>query len=132
MRVADIAQPERHIDVTGTGGHETPKLRIGTAAGVATSQRGEVILEESGPECASHSIRRSAAQWAARCGASLNITRDIGRWQTVQTPLVHLAEGQRQSEEAAHGAENGVDPVHESWPFDFDTMNNMMDGVLMD
>jgi len=44
MHVADIAQPERHIDVTGIDGHETPKLRVGTAAGVATSQRGGVIL----------------------------------------------------------------------------------------
>jgi len=44
MRVVNIAQPERHIDVTGIDDHETPKLRIGTAAGVATSQRGEVIL----------------------------------------------------------------------------------------
>jgi len=42
MRVADIAQPERHIDVTGVDDHETPKLRVGTAAGVATSQRGGV------------------------------------------------------------------------------------------
>jgi len=44
MRVVDIARPERHIDVTGVHDHETPKLRVGTAAGVATSQRGGVVL----------------------------------------------------------------------------------------
>jgi len=44
MHVVDIARPERHIDVTGMDGHEAPKPRVGTAAGVATSQRGGVIL----------------------------------------------------------------------------------------
>jgi len=44
MCVVNIAQPERCIDVTGIDDHEIPKLRIGTAAGVATSQSGEVIL----------------------------------------------------------------------------------------
>jgi len=44
MHMVNIAQPERHIDVTGIDDHEIPKLRVGTAAGVATSQRGGVTL----------------------------------------------------------------------------------------
>lgn len=32
------------------------------------------------PEATTHSVRRSAAQWAARCGAEDSLIKRSGRW----------------------------------------------------
>lgn len=34
--------------------------------------------------CSTHSIRRTSAQWAGRCGAREMDVRNAGRWQTMQ------------------------------------------------
>ena len=74
----------------------------------------------------SHSIRRSGAQWARRCGADLIHVRNVGRWCDLKTILVYIAEGELLGRRAIRN-NNGADPVHLIWRFDTDSMISTMD-----
>ena len=43
-------------------------------------------------ECSTHSIRRSAAQWAARCGDKGMGIRNAGRWKSWNTMMIYVAQ----------------------------------------
>lgn len=89
------------------------------------------IFEALDLECSSHSIRRSAAQWAVRCSADLNIVRNVGCWKTIQILLICLAEGKKKAEQATLDSEDGSDPVFAFWAFNFLSMVDTMDGIIM-
>jgi len=72
-------------------------------------------------EGSSHSVRRSAAMWAARCGASLYVIKNIGRWESVDHVLVYVAEGRQESVKKIKD-NDGVDPIWAFWPFNRDAM----------
>ena len=74
-----------------------------------------------GHEGSSHSVRRSAAMWAARCGASLYVIKNIGRWEAVKHVLIYVAEG-RQESVTKMKDNDGVDPIWAFWPFNRDAM----------
>ena len=72
-------------------------------------------------DCSSHSIRRAAAQWAARCGASLADVRNVGRWVALKHLLTYIAEGVEMRSNALR-ANNDVDPVLSVWEFNVETV----------
>ena len=49
--------------------------------------------------CSNHSIRRSSAQWAGRCGAREMDVRNAGRWLSMQILAKYMAQGAVQREE---------------------------------
>ena len=61
----------------------------------------------------SHSIRRSAARWARRCGASDRILLEVGRWKDWNQLKTYLGEG----EDDVELDEDGKDPVLKFWVF---------------
>ena len=61
----------------------------------------------------SHSIRRSAARWARRCGASDRILLEVGRWKDWNQLKTYLGEG----EDDIELDEDGKDPVLKFWVF---------------
>jgi hypothetical protein len=63
----------------------------------------------------SHTIRRSSAQWAARCGDKGPGIRNAGRWKSFAHLITYLAQGAKQAERY-HGDPNG-DPILTCWPF---------------
>ena len=69
----------------------------------------------------SHSLRRSAAMWASRCGATLYVIKNVGRWETVEQMLLYVAEGRLMMLRAIK-ENGGVDPVWSFWSFSIDTM----------
>jgi hypothetical protein len=71
-------------------------------------------------ECSSHSIRRSAAQWAARCGVDILKIRDIGRWTSFDHMALYVAEGNRESKRILKKY-GGIDPIYKVWVFNEDT-----------
>ena len=71
-------------------------------------------------DCSSRSIRRAAAQWAARCGASLADVRNVGRWVALKH-LTYIAEGVEMRSNALR-ANNDVDPVLSVWEFNVETV----------
>jgi hypothetical protein len=75
--------------------------------------------------CSSHSIRRSAAQWARRCGADLSVIRNIGRWVEYSNLLLYIAEAEKISREKRRN-NNGRDPLWDFWMFDTDTQWDTM------
>jgi hypothetical protein len=81
----------------------------------------------------SHSLRRSAAMWASRCGATLYVIKNVGRWETVEQMLLYVAEGKMMVLRAMK-ENGGVDPVWEFWSFSIDTMVGTLecDGKLME
>jgi hypothetical protein len=78
------------------------------------------------PTCSSHSIRRSAAQWARRCGADIVVIRNVGRWVDLRNLLAYIAEAEMISRDRRR-RNNGVDPVRNVWFFDTDTQCDTMD-----
>ena len=72
-------------------------------------------------DCSSHSIRRAAAQWAARCGASLADVRNVGRWVALKHLLTYIAEGVEMRSNALR-AYNDDDPVLSVWEFNVETV----------
>lgn len=66
--------------------------------------------------CTSHSIRRSAAQWACRCGAELHDVMRGGLWQTVQQLMAYLKEGKMVNQDRID--ESGHDDVENFWKWE--------------
>ena len=60
--------------------------------------------------CTSHSVRRTAAQWAARCGYDINRIMDIGRWRDVRVARFYVGVGTRDHDNAL-SEHDGVDPI---------------------
>ena len=54
-------------------------------------ETGEPARRASG--CSNHSIRRSAAQWAGRCGAREMDVRNAGRWRSMVVLAKYMAQG---------------------------------------
>jgi hypothetical protein len=77
----------------------------------------------------SHSLRRSAAQWAARCGADINIIRNVGRWETLQHLIGYIAEGHELSTLKVI-ENNGTDPIFNFWCFHFGSQVTSMNTTL--
>lgn len=65
------------------------------------------------PECTPHSIRRTAAQWAARCGDMGWGPRNAGRWRNWGTVMIYIAQGSAQ----ARNYPEGKDPILTTWFF---------------
>jgi len=59
--------------------------------------------------------------WASRCGSTLYVIKNVGRWETVEQMLLYVAEGKLRAS-AAVKANGGVDPVLRFWSFSMDTM----------
>jgi hypothetical protein len=74
-----------------------------------------VLFDKLGVDCSSHSLRRSAAQWAGRCGASDNAVRDVGRWASWEACALYTAEGSRRCKRLI--SDRGVDPIRTFWFF---------------
>ena len=70
--------------------------------------------------CTSHSIRHTAAQWAARCGAPLYIVKNVGRWATIKCMLNYMADGVDEHTTAMR--DYGEDKLKEWYPFNANTM----------
>ena len=86
------------------------------------------LFNSVGFDYTSHSVRRSAAQWARRCGADLVVIRNVGRWVSYTSLLYYIAEAEQAARAAMRKNNNsGIDPVIYYWIFDTDTMINTMD-----
>ena len=55
-----------------------------------------------------HGIRASAAQWAARCGASLIQIKAMGRWKNTDVCAHYMAQGNEESDRATVGGNGEV------------------------
>jgi hypothetical protein len=66
--------------------------------------------------CSSHSVRRSAAQFASRCGVDCMRIRDIGRWVSFANMAIYVAEGQNASKRIRRD-NGGIDPIYKIWIF---------------
>ena len=84
------------------------------------------LFTACGFDYSSHSVRRSAAQWARRCGADLVNIRNVGRWVSFRSLLFYIAEAEKQARTAMRN-NNNIDPVIYYWIFDTDTMIDTMD-----
>ena len=66
-----------------------------------------------------HGIRASAAQWAARCGASLIQIKNMGRWQSTDTCAHYVAQGNEARDLATQGKKGQAgemqDPIKSVW-----------------
>jgi hypothetical protein len=65
--------------------------------------------------CTSHSVRRSAAQWAGRCGSDISVIRNVGRWECLSELLKYVAEGNERS--LIMTRDHDADPIFDFWPF---------------
>ena len=63
--------------------------------------------------CSAHSIRRSGAQWAGRCGAELDAIMQGGLWETYDNLMTYIQEGRLTAAELE--AEVGKDPIFQFW-----------------
>jgi hypothetical protein len=63
--------------------------------------------------CTTHSIRRSAAQWACRCGANLDQVMRGGLWETLQQLTEYLSEGRMVNYDRVNRV--GYDDVENFW-----------------
>lgn len=75
--------------------------------------------------CTSHSIRRSATMWAARCGANFAVIRNVGRWESLKHMLTYLSEGNLLAQQQKK--DFGRDPILDFWVFNPDTEVSGMD-----
>ena len=81
-----------------------------------------------GRDGSSHSLRRAAAQWAARCGAGLNVIKNVGRWESTEHLLSYVAEGRMELEKQERD-NDGIDPIFDFWGFSEDAMVSTIDSV---
>jgi len=83
----------------------------------ATTYQGhlKLVFHKIGVDCSSHSIRRTGAQLAARCGCDLDVIRDIGRWVCVNHVADYLAEGRAFRHRMMQ--EHDEDPISKVWVF---------------
>lgn len=65
--------------------------------------------------CTNHSIRRSAAQWAGRCGAQELWVRNNGRWKTMEELVKYMGQGAMVRDKAIEANGGGDDPIRQVW-----------------
>lgn len=68
-------------------------------------------------KCSSHSVRRTAGQWAIRCGVDLKVLVDVGRWIDFNEARRYVGQGQSAHRDAVHDSVDGKDPVGRVWFF---------------
>ena len=89
-------------------------LRVNGRA--ANPDTGEAAVPSSG--CSNHSIRRSAAQWAGRCGAREMDVRNAGRWRSMMILARYMAQGAVQREDYEDDEDGpSEDPIFRMWVF---------------
>ena len=75
------------------------------------------IADETGDDyfryMSSHSIRRTAARWARRCGADDRVLLDVGRWKDWNQLKTYLGEG----DDDIELDDDGKDPILKFWVF---------------
>jgi hypothetical protein len=81
--------------------------------------------------CSSHSVRRSAAQFASRCGVDIMKIRDIGRWVAFKNMAVYVAEGQKNRKQILKD-NNGCDPIYKIWIFNEEAAVDSVDSRTCD
>ena len=75
--------------------------------------------------CSSHSIRRSSAVWAARCGASETEVQRVGRWKLGSTSFRRYVEdGMSISRRFLGSARRTADPVFKFFAFHTSVINS--------
>jgi len=76
----------------------------------------KIFIHAGMKEFSSHSFRRTAAQWAAQCGADWRTIVDVGRWSDFNEARKYI--GQGRSDHKRLIAENdGKDPIGHVWFF---------------
>jgi hypothetical protein len=90
----------------------TQRLFIASGLYFPASESSGVAIPAHG--VTNQGIRRSAAQWAGRCGAKM-ITdlANNGRWKTLETIGVYLGQGAKTRSEKE--LEHGEDPIFKMW-----------------
>ena len=102
----------RHLpETTWTGATR----RMFTAAGLYTpgyvdEDTGHRVLAQG---VTNHGIRRSACQWAGRCGAKETDVMNNGRWKTVTEMIKYMAQGA--TTRNRHELDSGTDPIFKTW-----------------
>lgn len=66
--------------------------------------------------CTNHSIRRSAAQWAGRCGAREVDVKNAGRWLSMEVMARYMAQGAQMRDDYEDDG-RGEDPIFSVWCF---------------
>ena len=66
-------------------------------------------------QCTNQSIRRSAAQWAGRCGAHLVHPRNTGRWKSIEMLAKYMGHGVDWRAKLESGG--GTDPIFSVWVY---------------
>jgi hypothetical protein len=74
----------------------------------------------------SHSVRRSAAHWAAQCGLDVLEIKDIGRWISLHNLQKYVSEGKRYHEQRV--LLSAKDPILSFWVLDRNTHCSTMEG----
>lgn len=69
------------------------------------------------PDATTHSIRKSAAVWAARCGAEDYQIREAGRWNSGDTYMIYVKSGKSIASLAASRNDGSVDIIRKIWVF---------------
>ena len=64
-----------------------------------------------------HSIRKSAAVWAARCGAEDYQIKEAGRWNSGDTYTLYIKSGKSLAALAATRLDGSIDPIRRIWVF---------------
>lgn len=97
-------------------------LLVGTHFGCNTYQRWlrEVYKYTGGDlaECSSHSVRKSSASWAARCGKGEAEVQRVGRWALNSTSFrLYIEHGVALSARHLGRLRQTADPVFKFWKF---------------
>lgn len=92
------------------------KARSAEPANESTGAPARPAVAPSG--CTNHSIRRSAAQWAGRCGARELDVRNAGRWKSMKVLATYMAQGALQRDEYEDSGDAAtLDPIFKTWVF---------------
>lgn len=68
-------------------------------------------------KCSSHSVRRTASQWAIRCGVDTKTLVDVGRWLDYNEVRKYVGQGGTAHQEAVDDSHDGKDPIGRVWFF---------------
>ena len=88
--------------------------KLFTAAGLyvpAHTNADGVRIPASG--VTNHGIRRSATQWAGRCGGKQLDVMNNGRWKTLEEMAKYMAQGATMRKR--HEQDSGADPIFSTW-----------------
>ena len=69
-------------------------------------------------ECSSHSVRRSAANWANRSKVDRSMIMDVGRWNDLTTLFKYLMQGNAEIRRYQIENSNWEDPICRIWVFE--------------